>query len=122
YDQALWQIKKLLEDNQIVFEPWVNEDIAATAVWGTHRWADTPETTVDGVFAIWYGKAPGIDRSCDALKHGNYGGSHPNGGVLVVAGDDHAGKSSTLAAQSEQALIHCGIPILSPANVQDCLD
>lgn len=122
YDQALWQVKTLLDDNQIVFEPGVNEDIAATAVWGTQQLADTPEATVDGVFAIWYGKAPGLDRSCDALKHGNYGGSHPNGGVLVVAGDDHAGKSSTLAAQSEQALIHCGIPILSPANVQDCLD
>ena len=122
YDQALWQIKKLLEESQVIFEPGVNEDIAATAVWGTQQLADTPDVTVDGVFAIWYGKAPGVDRSCDALKHGNYGGSHPTGGVLVVAGDDHAGKSSTLASQSEQALIHCGIPILSPANVQDCLD
>lgn len=122
YDQALWQTKTLLKDNQIIFEPGVNEDVAATAVWGTQQLADTPEVTVDGVFAIWYGKAPGVDRSCDALKHGNFGGSHPNGGVLVVAGDDHAGKSSTLAAQSEQALIHCGIPILAPANVQDCLD
>ena len=97
YDQALWQIKKLLEESQVIFEPGVNEDIAATAVWGTQQLADTPDVTVDGVFAIWYGKAPGVDRSCDALKHGNYGGSHPTGGVLVVAGDDHAGKSSTLA-------------------------
>lgn len=122
YDQALWQVKPLLAQHQIVFEAGVNEDIAATAVWGTQQLADTPDTTVDGVFGIWYGKAPGIDRSCDVLKHGNYGGTHPNGGVLVVAGDDHAGKSSTLAAQSEQALIHCGIPVLAPANVQDCLD
>jgi indolepyruvate ferredoxin oxidoreductase len=122
YDQALWQIQTLLVENQIVFEPGVNEDIAATAAWGTQQIADTPDTTVDGVFAIWYGKAPGIDRSCDPLKHGNFGGSHPHGGVLVVAGDDHAGKSSTLAAQSERAFIHCSIPILAPANVQDCLD
>jgi len=122
YDQALWQVQDLLKEHQIVFEPGVNEDIAATAVWGTQQLEDTPETTVDGVFAIWYGKAPGIDRSCDPLKHGNYGGSHPNGGVLIVAGDDHAGKSSTMAAQSERALMHCDIPVLSPANVQDCLD
>ena len=122
YDQELWRQKKLLEENQVVFEPGVNEDIAATAVWGTQQLDDTPETTVDGVFAIWYAKAPGVDRSCDPLKHGNYGGSHANGGVLVVAGDDHAGKSSTMAAQSEHALMHCGIPILAPANVQDCLD
>jgi indolepyruvate ferredoxin oxidoreductase len=122
YDQALWQVQKLLDENNIVFEPGVNEDIAATAVWGTQQLAETPDVTVDGVFAIWYGKAPGIDRSCDPLKHGNFGGTHPNGGVLVVAGDDHGGKSSTLAAQSERALMHCGIPILAPANVQDCLD
>ncbi|NKI16580.1 indolepyruvate ferredoxin oxidoreductase family protein [Spongiibacter sp. KMU-166] len=122
YDQALWQIQSLLKENNIVFEPGVNEDIAATAVWGTQQLAETPDVTVDGVFAIWYGKAPGVDRSCDPLKHGNFGGSHPNGGVLVVAGDDHGGKSSTLAAQSERAFMHCGIPILAPANVQDCLD
>ena len=122
YDQALWQVKSLLDENQVIFEPGVNEDTAATAIWGTQQLAETPETTVDGVFALWYGKAPGVDRSCDALKHGNYGGSHEHGGVLVIAGDDHAGKSSTLAAQSEGALIHCGIPILAPANVQDCLD
>ena len=122
YDYALWAANKLLDEHQVVFEPGVNEDIAATAIWGTQQLATIEQPLVDGVFAIWYGKAPGIDRSCDALKHGNYGGSHPLGGVLVVAGDDHSGKSSTLAAQSEQALIHCGIPVLAPATVQDCLD
>src|SRR5690606_3781431 len=108
YDYALWHAGKLLEQHQVVFEPGVNEDIAATAIWGTQQLASVEQPLVDGVFAIWYGKAPGIDRSCDALKHGNYGGSHPRGGVLVMAGDDHSGKSSTLAAQSELALIHCG--------------
>lgn len=122
YDYALWNAQKLLDQHQIVFEPGVNEDIAATAIWGTQQLATVEQPLVDGVFAIWYGKAPGIDRSCDALKHGNYGGAHPHGGVLVVAGDDHSGKSSTLAAQSELAMIHCGMPILAPSNAQDCLD
>ena len=122
YDYALWAAQKHLEAHQVVFEPGVNEDIAATAIWGTQQLATIEQPLVDGVFAIWYGKAPGVDRSLDALKHANIGGAHPHGGVLVMAGDDHAGKSSTLAAQSEPALIHCMIPVLSPATVQDCLD
>jgi len=122
YDYALWGAKKLLDAHQVIFEPGVNEDIAATAIWGTQQLAGIEQPLVDGVFAIWYGKAPGVDRSLDPLKHANFGGSHPHGGVLVMAGDDHTGKSSTLAAQSEQALIHCAIPVLAPATVQDCLD
>jgi indolepyruvate ferredoxin oxidoreductase len=100
----------------------VNEDLAATAVWGTQMLGTTPGFNRDGVFAIWYGKGPGVDRSGDPFKHGNIAGSHPNGGVLVVAGDDHSGKSSTVAHQSEQAFIHAGMPILAPSTVQDVID
>ncbi|RJG01843.1 indolepyruvate ferredoxin oxidoreductase family protein [Noviherbaspirillum sedimenti] len=122
YDLDLWRARKLLEKNDIVFQPGVNEDLAATAVWGTQMLATTPQANKDGVFAIWYGKGPGVDRSCDAFKHGNIAGTHPNGGVLIVAGDDHSGKSSTVAHQSEVALMHVGMPILAPSNVQDVID
>lgn len=121
YDLELWRVKKLLEQHDILFQPGVNEDLAATAVWGTQMLGSTPNPNKDGVFAIWYGKGPGVDRSGDPLKHGNVGGTHPNGGVLIVAGDDHSGKSSTLAHQSEVALMHCGMPIFAPANVQDVI-
>jgi indolepyruvate ferredoxin oxidoreductase len=119
YDLELWRVKKLLVEHDILFQPGVNEDLAATAVWGTQMLAGAPNPNKDGVFAIWYGKGPGVDRSGDPLKHGNVAGTHPNGGVLVVAGDDHSGKSSTVAHQSEVALMHCNIPILAPANVHD---
>ncbi len=122
YDQELWRARKLLEDHDILFQPGVNEDLAATAVWGTQMLATTPGANKDGVFAIWYGKGPGVDRSGDPFKHGNIAGSHPNGGVLIVAGDDHSGKSSTVAHQSEIALMHAGMPILAPSNVQDVID
>jgi indolepyruvate ferredoxin oxidoreductase len=122
YDQELWRAKTLLESHDIVFQPGVNEDLAATAVWGTQMLGTVPGANRDGVFAIWYGKGPGVDRSGDPFKHGNMAGTHPNGGVLIVAGDDHAGKSSTVAHQSEMALIHAGMPIFAPSNVQDVLD
>jgi indolepyruvate ferredoxin oxidoreductase len=122
YDQELWRAKKLLATHDIIFQPGVNEDLAATAVWGTQMLATTPGANKDGVFAIWYGKGPGVDRSGDAFKHGNTAGSHPLGGVLVVAGDDHSGKSSTVAHQSEVALMHAGMPVFAPSNVQDVLD
>jgi indolepyruvate ferredoxin oxidoreductase len=122
YDQELWRAKKHLASQDVVFQPGVNEDLAATAVWGTQMLATTPGANRDGVFAIWYGKGPGVDRSGDAFKHGNTAGTHPNGGVLVVAGDDHSGKSSTVAHQSETALIHAGMPILAPSNTQDVID
>lgn len=122
YDQELWRVRKLLEKSDILFQPGVNEDLAATAVWGTQMLASTPRPNKDGVFAIWYGKGPGVDRSGDPLKHGNVAGTHPLGGVLVVAGDDHSGKSSTVAHQSERALMHAGMPILAPSNVQDVID
>ncbi|CAN5409652.1 indolepyruvate ferredoxin oxidoreductase family protein [soil metagenome] len=122
YDMELWRAKKLLESHDILFQPGVNEDLAATAVWGTQMLATTPGANKDGVFAIWYGKGPGVDRSGDPFKHGNMAGTHPNGGVLIVAGDDHSGKSSTVSHQSEMALMHAGMPILAPSNVQDVID
>jgi indolepyruvate ferredoxin oxidoreductase len=122
YDLELWRAKSHLAAHDIVFQPGVNEDLAATAVWGTQMIATTPGANKDGVFAIWYGKGPGVDRSGDPLKHGNTAGSHPNGGVLVVAGDDHSGKSSTVAHQSEGVFMHVGMPILAPSTVQDVID
>jgi indolepyruvate ferredoxin oxidoreductase len=122
YDQELWRAKDLLESMDVMFQPGVNEDLAATAVWGTQMLAGIPDATKDGVFALWYGKGPGVDRSGDPFKHGNMAGSHPHGGVLIVAGDDHTGKSSTVAHQSEMALMHAGMPILAPSDVQDVLE
>jgi indolepyruvate ferredoxin oxidoreductase len=122
YDLALWQARPFLEEHRVHFEPGVNEDLAATAVWGSQQVHALPGARVDGVFAIWYGKGPGVDRSCDALKHGNYAGAARHGGVLVLAGDDPGARSSSIAHQSEPALVHLGIPVLSPANVQDLLD
>ena len=122
YDMALWQARALLEANQVRFEPGVNEDLAATAVWGSQQSNLMPDPKHDGVFGIWYGKGPGVDRSCDALKHGNYAGTSPHGGVLALTGDDPAARSSSIAHQSEHALIHCGIPVLNPSSVQEYLD
>ena len=121
YDLELWRVKKLLEQHDILFQPGVNEDLAATAVWGTQILGSTPKPKKDGVFAIWYGKGPGVDRSGDPFKHGNIAGTDPRGGVLIVAGDDHSGKSSTVAHQSEVALMHAGMPILAPSNVHDVI-
>ena len=121
YDLELWRGKNFLDQHDIVFQPGVNEDLAATAVWGTQMLALVPKPNKDGVFAIWYGKGPGVDRSGDPFKHGNIAGTHPNGGVLIVTGDDHSGKSSTVAHQSEMALMHAGMPIFAPSNVQDMI-
>ena len=122
YDFALWQARELLERQGVRFEPGVNEDLAATAVWGSQQANLLEGPRYDGVFGIWYGKGPGVDRSCDALKHANYAGTARLGGVLALTGDDPGAKSSSIAHQSEQALIHCGIPVLNPSSVQDYLD
>ncbi len=122
YDMALWQARDLLEQHHVRFEPGVNEDLAATAVWGSQQAMLQPGPKVDGVFAIWYGKGPGVDRSTDPIKHGNYLGTARHGGVLALCGDDPGAKSSSIAHQSEHALIHCGMPILNPSNVQEYLD
>ena len=122
YDQALWRAKRFIENNHIHFEPGVNEDLAATAVWGTQQTNLFEGAKYDGVFAIWYGKGPGVDRCGDVFKHGNAAGTSPHGGVLLLAGDDHGAKSSTLAHQSEHAFIAAMIPVLNPADVQEYLD
>ena len=122
YDHALWTAKKYLKDNNIHFQPGINEDLAATAVWGTQQVGLFPGAKVDGVFSIWYGKGPGVDRSMDVLKHGNAAGSSKHGGVLVYAGDDHGCQSSTLPHQSEQVFSAAMIPVLNPATVQEYID
>jgi len=121
-DQALWRAQKHLETHHVKFQPGVNEDLAATSIWGTQQVGMFPGAKYDGVYGMWYGKGPGVDRCGDVFKHANSAGTSKHGGVLVLAGDDHAAKSSTLAHQSEHILKACCIPVLNPANVQDYLD
>jgi indolepyruvate ferredoxin oxidoreductase len=122
YDHALWRAKSFLKQHDIEFSPGLNEDLAATAVWGSQQVGMFPGAKVDGVFGIWYGKGPGVDRSMDALKHANSAGTSPNGGVLALAGDDHGCQSSTLAHQSEQMFAAAFMPVVNPATLQDYLD
>jgi len=124
YDQALWKAGKFLKAQNIVFQPGVNEELAATAIWGTQQLGFTqPEThKFDGVFGIWYGKGPGVDRTSDVFKHANLAGTTPWGGVIAVAGDDHVAKSSTAAHQSDHIFKACGLPVFFPASVQEILD
>ena len=122
FDQELWRAKPFLDENNIEFLPAVNEDLAATAVLGSQQVETDPGKTVDGVFGLWYGKGPGVDRSGDALKHGNAYGSSPTGGVLVVAGDDHGCVSSSMPHQSDVAFLTFMMPWLNPANVAEYLD
>ncbi len=120
-DLELWRAKRFLEENNIEFLPAVNEDLAATAVLGSQQVETDPDKQVDGVFGIWYGKGPGVDRAGDALKHGNAYGSSPTGGVLVVAGDDHGCISSSMPHQSDVAFLTFMMPWLNPANVAEYL-
>jgi indolepyruvate ferredoxin oxidoreductase len=122
FDQALWQARKFIEQHHIVFRPAVNEDLAATALWGTQQLHVVPGAKYDGVFGMWYGKGPGVDRSGDAFKHANVNGTSRHGGVLALAGDDHHAKSSTVAHQSEFAFVDAMIPVVNPAGIQDILD
>lgn len=121
-DKSLWDAREYLKENHIHFQPGVNEELGATAVWGSQQANLFPGARYDGVFAMWYGKGPGVDRSGDVFKHGNSAGVSKHGGVLVLAGDDHGCKSSTIAHQSEHAFIAASIPVLNPANVQEVLD
>ncbi len=122
FDQALWKARKFLDQHHVKFQPGVNEDLAATSIWGTQQVNMYPDAKYDGVFAMWYGKGPGVDRCGDVFKHANSAGTSKHGGVLVLAGDDHAAKSSTLAHQSEHVFKACCIPVLNAASVQEYLD
>ena len=124
YDQALWGARKFLQSQNVVFQPGVNEELAATAVWGTQQLGFAPQGSnkFDGVFGIWYGKGPGVDRCSDVFKHANMAGTTPWGGVIAVAGDDHISKSSTAAHQSDHIFKACGLPVFFPASVQEILD
>ncbi|MXP64785.1 indolepyruvate ferredoxin oxidoreductase family protein [Roseomonas sp. M0104] len=121
-DQAIWKAGKELAEHRIHFEPGVNEDLAATAVWGSQQVNLFPGAKHDGVFAMWYGKGPGADRSVDVFKHANAAGTARRGGVLAVVGDDHGAKSSTLPHQSDHIFAASMIPVLNPAGVQELLD
>jgi indolepyruvate ferredoxin oxidoreductase len=121
-DQSLWKAKTHLEAHHIVFQPGVNEDLAATAVWGTQQVNLYPDANYDGVFAMWYGKGPGVDRCGDVFRHANAAGTSRHGGVLVVAGDDHAAKSSTLPHQTDHIFKAVAMPVLVPSGVQEYLD
>lgn len=121
-DQALWRADKFLKENDIKFLPAINEDLAATAVLGTQQVETEKDPLVDGVFAMWYGKGPGVDRAGDALKHGNGYGSSPNGGVLVIAGDDHGCVSSSMSHQSDVAMMSWYMPTLNPASLSEYIE
>ena len=121
-DQAMWKAEPWLKRHNIHFQAGLNEDLAATSVWGSQQTNLFAGARYDGVFGMWYGKGPGVDRSMDVIKHANAFGTSRYGGVLAVAGDDHACKSSTLPHQSEHMFIGASVPVLSPANVQEVLD
>jgi indolepyruvate ferredoxin oxidoreductase len=121
-DQQLFRSKKHLKGSDIVFQPGLNEELAATACWGTQQAELTGEGTHDGVFALWYGKGPGVDRTTDVFRHANLAGSSRNGGVLALMGDDHTAESSTVAHQTEFNFVDTMIPILNPAGVQELID
>ena len=124
YDQALWKAREHLQAQHIVFQPGVNEELAATALWGTQQLGYAPREgqRFDGVFGIWYGKGPGVDRCSDVFKHANMAGTTPWGGVIAVAGDDHVAKSSTAVHQSDHIFKACGFPVFFPSSVQEILD
>ena len=121
-DQNMWKAAKHLKAHHVEFQPGINEDLAATAVWGSQQVNLFPGAKYDGVFGMWYGKGPGVDRCGDVFKHANAAGTSRHGGVLVVAGDDHPAKSSTLPHQSDHILKACMIPVLFPSSVQEVLD
>ena len=122
FDKALWQAKQFLERQNIHFQPGVNEDLAATALWGTQQVNLMGDGDKDGVFGIWYGKGPGVDRSIDVFKHANLAGTAAHGGVLAFAGDDHVCASSTTAHQSEYNFSAAMMPVLNPSSVQEIID
>ncbi|NQZ30087.1 MAG: indolepyruvate ferredoxin oxidoreductase family protein [Oceanospirillaceae bacterium] len=121
YDMELWAAEDILKAHNISFRAGINEELAATAIWGSQYVQAQPQATVDGVFAIWYGKGPGVDRAMDPLRHAALAGTSSHGGALVLAGDDHAAKSSTLVNYSDYNFVSAGIPLLYPSNTQELL-
>jgi indolepyruvate ferredoxin oxidoreductase len=121
-DEALWKAKKHLEPHNVKFVPGVNEELAATAVWGTQQVGLIGPSDYDGVYALWYGKGPGVDRCGDVFKHMNFAGTAQHGGVLLVAGDDHNAYSSTLPHQSDHLFSASMIPVLYPCNVEEYIE
>ena len=121
-DLQFARLKDLFEANDIYFEPGLNEELAATAIWGAQQAEMRGEGRFDGVFGLWYGKGPGVDRSGDVFRHANLAGTSPHGGVIALMGDDHTAESSTTAHQSEFTFVDVMMPVLSPAGVQEILD
>ncbi len=121
-DQAVWRAKSWLDQHNIHFQAGINEDLAATSIWGSQQTSFFAGAKYDGVFGMWYGKGPGVNRSMDVIVHANAAGTSKYGGVLAIAGDDHACKSSTLPHQSEHMFIGASVPVLNPSNVQEVLD
>jgi indolepyruvate ferredoxin oxidoreductase len=121
-DMQMTRARNVLEPAQILFQPGLNEDLAATALWGSQQAELRGEGKYDGVFGLWYGKGPGVDRSGDVMRHANMAGTSPHGGVIMAMGDDHTGESSTTLHQSDWAMIDAYMPIVSPAGVQEILD
>ena len=122
FDREIARLREIASEERIFHVPGLNEELAATAVWGSQLANNLPQPRYDGVLGLWYGKAPGLDRAADAIRHGNWVGCGPRGGVLALVGDDPASKSSTLPSASEAALADFGIPVLYPGSVQDVLD
>ncbi|SMO55326.1 indolepyruvate ferredoxin oxidoreductase family protein [Paracoccus laeviglucosivorans] len=121
-DLQMMKSKRELTAAQVLFQPGLNEDLAATAIWGSQQAELRGEGKHDGVFALWYGKGPGVDRTGDVMRHANMAGSSRFGGVVMAMGDDHTGESSTVLHQSDWAMVDAYIPVLSPAGVQEILD
>ena len=122
YDQQLFAARKHLDQYNIKFQPGVNEDLAATAIWGSQQLNLSPGAKYDGVVGIWYGKGPGVDRCGDVFRHGNAAGSAKNGGVLCLAGDDHGAKSSTVPHQSDHAFMSALMPYLYPSSIHEMIE
>jgi indolepyruvate ferredoxin oxidoreductase len=122
YDKELHRVRKLRAELDILHRPALNEELGATTVWGSQMAQSFPRPTHDGVLGVWYGKAPGVDRAADSLRHGNFVGAHPKGGLLALCGDDPSCKSSTLPSATESTLASFGMPVIFPGNVQEVLD
>jgi len=121
-DMQMQRAERQLAEAQIKFQPGLNEDLAVTALWGAQQAELRGEGSHDGVFGLWYGKGPGVDRSGDAMRHANMAGTSPNGGVIMAMGDDHTSESSTTVHQSDGGMIEADMPIVSPAGVQEVMD